>query len=207
MADTVYLRNMRPNRVVLQHAGLRVVLERRGSREDSVSLPAEALNESTIARWLRASMIEEITKDSFLELAARTDAYDPNYRSVEEPATQAFSRKGEGVPMAHENSATPTVIDTAKLDKKFLTPQIDYVNPPEKTDLSPQEIDVADYHRGATGRPANLGDSPNQALIGEGEKPNVLDLAGSATPPAQAKKKAPRKATTPARKSTRSKST
>src|SRR6476469_9507426 len=109
MADTVYLRNNRPNRVVLTHAGLRVVLERRGSREDSVSLPAEALQDSTTARWLRAGMVEQISKDAFLDLAARTDAYDPNMRSENEPLIVSDIRNRD-IPLS-EDKATPTVID------------------------------------------------------------------------------------------------
>lgn len=206
MADTVYLRNRRPNRVVLTHAGLRVVLERRGSREDSVSLPAEALQDATIARWLRAGMIEQISKDAFLELASRTDAFDPNTRDPNEPAIQTDIRRAE-LPMS-QDPRTPTVIDTDAIDKQYLTPRVEYVNEPDPTedvDLSPQEVSVADYHRGNTGRPMNLGDSPNRDLIGEGATPNVLDLAGVTEEPAKAapKRTTTRKKTTSTKKSTK----
>lgn len=213
MADAVFLRNMRPNRVVLQHAGLRVVLERRGSREDSVSLPVDALQDSTIARWLRAGMIEQISKDTFLDLASRTDAYDPNYRSDDEPAVASDIRHAE-IPMS-DDPRTPTVIDTDKIDKSLLTPRVEYVTPPEPSEdvnLAPQETSVHDYHRGSTGRPMNLGDSPNRELIGKGETPNVLDLAGATddgvgilkpeAKPAAKKKPTTRKKTTPSKKST-----
>lgn len=206
MADTVYLRNRRPNRVVLTHAGLRVVLERRGSREDSVSLPGEALQDATIARWLRAGMIEQISKDSFLELASRTDAFDPNYRDENEPSIQTDIRHAE-LPMS-QDPRTPTVIDTDKIDRSLLTPRVEYVNEPDPTEdvnLVPQEVGVHDYHRGTTGRQMNLGDSPNSDLIGEGSTPNVLDLAGVTEEPAKVapKKPAARKKSTSTKKSTK----
>jgi len=206
MTDTVYFRNMRPNRVVLQYADLRVVLERRGSREDSVSFPSESLNDSTIARWLRSGLIEQISKDAFLELASRIDAFDPNMRSENEPAILETLRKDPGLPMS-QDPRTPTVIDTDKIDRTQLSPTIEYQNTPTSTNdefnLAPQEVSAQDYHRGSTGRPANLGDSPNQALIGEGNTPNVVDLAGVMAEPATAKKKVTRKSTTPKKKSTK----
>jgi len=208
MADAVYLRNMRPNRVVLQHAGLRVVLERRGSREDSVSLPAEALQNATIARWLRGGMIEQISKDAFLDLASRVDAYDPNMRGENEPALKTDIKQAD-LPMSTD-PRTPTIIDTDKIDKSLLSPRLNYAQEPEPTenvDLSPQEVSVGDYHRGVTGRPTNLGDSPNAALIGEGERPNVLDLAEvvekKVAKPA-AKKRSTTKKKTSTKKSTKS---
>lgn len=156
-ADTIFVRNFRPNRVVLTHAGLRIVLERRGSREDTASLPAEALNEPIIARWLRAGMIEQITKEDFLNLSARTDAFDPNFRSPDEPEVVS-NVKNKAVPMSPEKSETPYLIDVQNLDKKDLTPLVEFKDPPQPTadDLSPQQVSVHDYHRGETGRPDNL---------------------------------------------------
>jgi len=151
-------------------------------------------------------MIEQISKDAFLELASRTDAWDPNARHPDEPAIATDVRKAE-LPMSSD-PRTPTVIDTDAINREYLTPRVEYVNEPEPTedfDLSPQEIGVSDYHRGGTGRPANLGDSPNRDLIGEGSTPNVLDLAGVTEEPAKAAPKKPaarKKATTP-RKSTK----
>lgn len=215
MTDTIYLRNRRPNRVVLRYAELRVVLERRGSREDSVSLPADALQDATIARWLRSEMIEQISKEAFLELASRADAFDPNTRSEDEPITATDIRKAE-IPMSTD-PRTPTVIDTDKIDRSMLTPRVEFAETQpdtnEELNLAPQEVSVHDLHRGETGRPMNLGDSPNRDLIGEGERPNVLDLAAQlaakdeeesapAKKPA-ARKPAARKRATTTRKSTK----
>lgn len=191
MADTVYLRNNRPNRVVLTHAGLRVVLERRGSREDSVSFPAASLQDATTARWLRAGIIEQISKDAFLDLAARIDAYDPNVRSENEPTIVSDIRDRD-LPLI-DDKTTPNIIDTDKIDRTLLSPSIEWETPPDPTpnsDLAPQEVPVRDLHRGVTtGRPANLGDSPNAALVGEGERPNVVDTTGDTKPKAPVKKK------------------
>jgi hypothetical protein len=158
---TLYLRNLRPNRVILKYAGLREVLERRGAREDTTSLPAEARNEPLIARWLRAGMIEEISKEDFLELAASGDLFDPQNRSEDEPKLKNTVRdpRVPQVPMAHDNSATPTVIDTDKIDKKLLSPQVEWATVPEPTNLAPAAVSVSDLHKGGvTGRADNLGE-------------------------------------------------
>jgi len=168
--DTVYIRNLRPNRVVLQYAGLRVVLERRGSREDTASFPADALSDPTIARWLRQDRVEQISKDQFLDLSGRTDAFDPNNRSVEyredgkvkrslEPELYSDAREVE-LPMGSERSDTPTIIDIDKIDKGLLTPRVEYRDEVEPTpkSVSPTELDVHDLHRGNAGsqeRPTN----------------------------------------------------
>jgi hypothetical protein len=76
--DTIYVRNRRPNTVVFSHDGIRYSLDRRGSRADSVSLPADATNNSTISRWLKTGILEKITKDSFMQLAARKVDVEPN---------------------------------------------------------------------------------------------------------------------------------
>lgn len=195
MAETIYVRNMRPNRVILLYAGLRVVLERRGAREDTTSLPADAKNDPTILRWLRAGMIEEISKEDFLNIMASTDAFDPANRDPNEPPVQSNVRR-EAVPMSPDNSSTPTIIDTDKIDKSLLTPRIDYVNKPEPTsDLAPQEVSVHDYHRGATGRPANLAEADEVA-------------SREAVPNTPAKPRATRKTTSASkRKTTTRKST
>lgn len=195
MTETVYVRNLRPNRVVLLHAGLRVTLERRGSREDTTSLPADALNEPTIARWLRASMIEEISKEDFMNLAARTDAFDPNFRSPEEPELVS-NVKTKAVPMSPERSETPYLIDTDKLDKRNLTPIVEFKDPPTPTsdDISPQQVSIHELHRGETGRPANLSKADefaSEEVVAE----NVAKPKPRRKPTARKKPAAPRKST------------
>jgi len=70
--QTLFVRNRRPNRVVFSYAGNRYVLERRGSREDSTSLPADAKNDVTISRWIKQGVLEKISRDEFMRLGART---------------------------------------------------------------------------------------------------------------------------------------
>lgn len=184
--DTIYLRNNRPNRVVLQYAGLRVVLERRGSREDTASFPADALSDPTIARWLRADRVEQISKEQFLDLSARTDAFDPNYRSVEhredgrvkrslEPALVSDVNDVE-IPMSPDSSTTPTIIDTDRIDKDLLTPRVNYQNEPEPTprSVSPEETDIHDLHRGNVGADARpVAEAPEDAEVNAEVSENV----------------------------------
>lgn len=76
----LYVRNRRPNRVVIPAVagGPRHLLERRGSREDSVALPAEVENHPTISRWIKTGILEKISKDAFMRLGARTIDVEPN---------------------------------------------------------------------------------------------------------------------------------
>lgn len=195
-SDTIFVRNFRPNRVVLTHAGLRIVLERRGSREDTASLPAEALNEPIIARWLRAGMIEQITKEDFLNLSARSDAFDPNFRSPDEPEVVS-NVKNKALAMSPERSETPYLIDVNAIDKNDLSPAVEFKEKPEPTgdDLSPQQVSIHDLHRGETGRPDNL------AL--EDKVASEENLREVSKPKATRKKPAARKKPSASRKSTK----
>jgi hypothetical protein len=106
-------------------------------------------------------MIEEISKEDFLELASSSDLFDPQNRSEEEPQLKNNVRNPRvpQVPMSHDNSPTPTVIDVDKIDKKLLSPQIEYAETPEPTNLAPAAVSVSDLHKGGvTGRADNLGD-------------------------------------------------
>lgn len=113
MADVLYVRNGRPNRLIIKHAGLKYLLERRGSREDTASLPVEAENDPVVARFLRTGYLEKVSKEAFMTLNARDEdqSYELNVRKA----------KDVEVPMGHAASQTPTVIadkdlqDTAHL--------------------------------------------------------------------------------------------
>lgn len=74
----VYLRNGRPNGLVIKYAGNRFNLRHRGHREDSIALPEEALTDRDIARWVKQGVLEKISKDSFLELGRRQVDTLPN---------------------------------------------------------------------------------------------------------------------------------
>jgi hypothetical protein len=75
----LYVRNARPNRVVIKFAGNRYVLERRGSREDSTALPVEAANDTVVRRWLENKVLEKVSQDDFMQLAARTVDTEPRF--------------------------------------------------------------------------------------------------------------------------------
>lgn len=102
MADVLYVRNGRPNRLIIKHAGLKYLLERRGSREDTTSLPVEAENDPVVARFLRNGYLEKISKEAWMTLNAREE--DTSY------ALNVRQAKDVNVPMGHAASQTPTVI-------------------------------------------------------------------------------------------------
>jgi len=141
MDDTLFVRNNRPNRVILKLNGLRHILERRGTREDSVALPLDQANrDPVIQRWLKEGRLEEISRDQFMNLA-----------SAEVKATGASGREGFNVhsptdytvPMESETqSRTPYVVHyedefdvpaEQRATKDQRVPSLEYVNDPEPT--------------------------------------------------------------------------
>lgn len=76
--ERIYVRNGRPNQVVFHCNDVRYVLGHRGSRQDSVALPAEARNDTLVSRWLKMGQLELISRDSFMKLNARTVDILPN---------------------------------------------------------------------------------------------------------------------------------
>ena len=74
----LYVRNRRPNRLVLKYNGLREVLDHRGSRQDSTSIPVEAERDPSIARFIKLGYLEKISRESFMKLAKRTIDTLPN---------------------------------------------------------------------------------------------------------------------------------
>jgi len=75
---TLYVRNARPNMVVFKFNDVRYVLQHRGNRADSTALPVEAKEDTTISRWLKNGQLEEISKDSFMQLGRRSVDVLPN---------------------------------------------------------------------------------------------------------------------------------
>jgi hypothetical protein len=72
MAETVYLRNNRPNAVLVRWNGMKFAWERRGSREDNLPVPADLLDDMTVQRFLREGILEQISKEAFFDLGQRT---------------------------------------------------------------------------------------------------------------------------------------
>jgi len=121
MATTLYVRNTRPNRVILKYADLRHILERRGSREDSWSLPIEAQRDPDISRLLRIGVLEEIDKETFLTLAERDGPgfSTPEERGSTEPPVKPIGLREFDLPMSsEEESRRPNIVP-----KEFIDPQ------------------------------------------------------------------------------------
>jgi hypothetical protein len=97
MAEKLYVRNRRPNRVILNYAGMRTVLERRGNRADSVGLPTDAARDATIGRWLRSGILEKLTAEQYHTLQSRTVDVEPT-QFLKRPIVQQ-QRMGQGLPM------------------------------------------------------------------------------------------------------------
>lgn len=135
MADQIFVRNGRSNVLVVRFGDIRVPLGRRGSRDDTLSLPTEAKNDPILSRWLKEGKLEEISSDDFFRLAGRSDAWDRDRRAEDEPAIVSRVRD-VAVPMNPEggNSQEPTVIrDETLADTRPRTPQREPVTPPLST--------------------------------------------------------------------------
>lgn len=128
--NTFFVRNWRPNRVVFKYSGLKYVLERRGDRQDTTALPLDAKSDPTIARWLKMNILEDIEKDEFIELAARTS--DGPFAPLRSKAKEV------DIPIENRTSAEPTTIKSELIDnqewrKKHLSPSLEYMTEPEST--------------------------------------------------------------------------
>jgi len=107
----IYVRNARPNRVAFTYDNLRYKLERRGSREDTTSLPADAQSDPILARWLKGGVLEKITRESFIQLAKRTVDVEPRY------FLKRKTGKDRGVVMSPaEGDATKSLTQLAEKD-------------------------------------------------------------------------------------------
>ena len=73
MSDVLYVRNTRPNAVLIRVGGIKYTAERRGSREDSLALPGDWRNDPIVATFLQQGVIEEISKETFMTLGSRPD--------------------------------------------------------------------------------------------------------------------------------------
>ena len=100
MSETRYVRNRRPNALNLRVGGrlsdqsssnnsarLSLQLGRRGARTDSAAVSEADFNDTQIQQALRREHIEEISEESFMQLAARPDQ-DDSYRDPSEPQTK-----------------------------------------------------------------------------------------------------------------------
>lgn len=117
---TVYLRNKRPNGVVFHYDGIRYKLEHRGHRQDSVAVPAEAVQDGQINRWIQAGQLERISKEAFMKLGQRTVDVRPNEflkrpvregRGVEVPMRKSEADTTGSLSVIHDTDVARTVRD------------------------------------------------------------------------------------------------
>jgi hypothetical protein len=137
MSKFLYVRNQRPNRLVVRYADLRIVLERRGSREDATALPEEARQDRTISRWFTDGKLEEITQDQFESLKGRLE---------DEPMAPLKHKAVEvNLPMNPPAHVTPTLIDAdnAELKEEFMSPHLEFADPPKPTDSANELVEEA----------------------------------------------------------------
>jgi hypothetical protein len=137
--DTLYVRNRRPNGLVLNYAGTRHLLEHRGHRADSTALPAEAANDATISRFLKQGYLEKISRDAFMKLGARTVDVRPN-----EFLTSNVGKNQSGVPMVAadaDTTRTPSVL-TDKAIHDAADPSPKWAGELMSTE---EELEVYDY--------------------------------------------------------------
>jgi len=119
-ASTAYLRNGRPNSVVFHFQGVRYKLEHRGHRQDSVAVPAEALNDGNISRWIKIGQLEKITRDSFMTLGARTVDILPN-EFLAQPMRTSRNGGAGAVPMEKAEADTAGTLTQIKDADVFKT--------------------------------------------------------------------------------------
>jgi hypothetical protein len=126
---TLYVRNYRPNRLVLPKRAtgdVRVTLEYRGHRGDTAALDASARNDPVIARWLGDGRLEEISQTAFNTLAKRQiDQTRPD------DTLRAAGQKIWNMPMTPEDHRRPYQIK----DSDFRpSPSLEYAGEVISTD-------------------------------------------------------------------------
>lgn len=117
MATPLYVRNLRPNAVLVKIGGLKYTVERRGFREDTVALPPEAREDPVVSTFLQRNILEEISKETFMTLATRpenTITVGPDKKQRREDVLPLVPRKAEtevNIPINNpEESRTPFLI-------------------------------------------------------------------------------------------------
>jgi hypothetical protein len=130
MEKTLYVRNNRPNAVLIRYAGQALSMDRRGSRNDTGALPADAEGDPTVAAFITRGIIEIITKEQFFALDAR-DESERGLPVKQRPALEV------NIPMNDANaSREPYIITQKDLDanKGARSPQPTFAGPVPTTD-------------------------------------------------------------------------
>lgn len=130
MKMTVYVRNWRPNALQFKHAGVKILLQRRGTRDDNVALPDEALSNGVIARYLRTGKLERISEEAYFLLASRDE--DEKMPALK---TKKLEKVGINSKPTDPNSplqSTPFFVED--FDNRVVrSPGLEWETPPEPT--------------------------------------------------------------------------
>ena len=131
MAGQLFVRNMRPNATRVKFAGVAQTLTRRGTREDTTALPAEAANDPIISRFIRQGILEKLSKEAFMALGERTEDTRIPTRSHRDVAEEV------AVQMNPEDSREPFLItdESMAASKHLRSPNIEFAKPVEETDV------------------------------------------------------------------------
>ena len=125
MSDILYVRNRRPNAVLVRVDGIKYTVERRGSREDSAALPGAWRNDPGVSAFLHQGILEEISKDAFMALGSRpedtiVEDRQGRTRKVPGPTDLPLVERAANevnVPINPDDHRQPTVITDETLRK------------------------------------------------------------------------------------------
>ena len=154
MSDNLYIRNLRPNRIVIKYskAKLRFHVDRRGTRNDTLALPIDAKTDADIARWLRIGQIEEITQEQYMELSAReVDGVEQRVDTdvfKKQPSVALPNRDyNEELDLKMPNAIPKKLLDDMNFKKETMSPKLEFADEPLSTEeelaaLKPQKEKV-----------------------------------------------------------------
>jgi hypothetical protein len=127
---TLYVRNWRPNQLMFKHAGVKILLNRRGTRDDNVALPDEAMSNPVVARFLRTGKLERISEEGFHLLATRQDdEVMPGIKTIQPEKVTIDSKPSDpNSPL----QSTPTFVEAFN-KREVRSPQLEWETDPEPT--------------------------------------------------------------------------
>ena len=149
MAEPIlYVRNRRPNAVLIKFENLKYPVERRGSRQDTVALPPEAREDPVVSQFLNKGIVEEISKEQFMALGGRPEnpvagEKDKQERLHDYPLDRTRANEA-AIPMEpEETSRTPYIITDKDLrsSMEFRTPAPRFAVDFPSTDEEIQQIE------------------------------------------------------------------
>lgn len=219
-SDILYVRNRRPNAVLVRVDGIKYTVERRGSREDSAALPGAWRSDPGVSAFLHQGILEEISKDAFMALGSRpedTIVEDRQGRAKKVPGPTDLplverSANEVNVPINPDDHRQPTVITDETLRK---TAYLRSPNPEFEGEIPSTEEDLAaieEARRAAEAHPGQVDFEEDETAqlrkqVGEltGLVQQLLANQGAEAPAkpakkATAKKAAPKKRGRPAKK-------